>query len=67
MNVHVFVPAQGGSALGTPAETESVLPQLSMTVGGVGNVAFAGHATVDEPPAGMLTTGALMVYVYTHV
>ena len=66
VNVHVFVPAQGGSALGTPAETLSVLPQLSITVGGVGRVAFAGHATVEEPPAGMLTVGGLMVYVYTH-
>ena len=67
MNVHAFVPAQGGSALGTPAETVNVLPQLSITVGGVGNVAFAGHATVDDPPAGILTVGALIVYVYTHV
>ena len=61
MNVQVFVPEQGGSALGTPAETERVLPQLSITVGGVGSVAFAGHATVDDPPAGMLTVGGLIV------
>ena len=66
VNVHVFVPAHGGSALGTPAETVSVLRQLSITVGGVGAVAAAGQATVDEPPAGIVTTGALIVYVYTH-
>ena len=66
MNVHVLVPAHGGSALGTPADTVSVLPQLSITVGGVGAVANAGHATVDDPPSGMVTVGALMVYVYTH-
>ena len=66
VNVQVFVPAHGGSALGTPAETVSVLRQLSITVGGVGAVAAAGQATVDEPPAGIVTTGALIVYVYTH-
>jgi hypothetical protein len=61
VNVHVFVPAQGGSALGTPAEGVMVLPQLSVTVGGVGAVAFDGHATVDDPPGGNVTVGALMV------
>ena len=66
MNVHVFVPAHGGSADGTPAETVSVLPQLSVTAGGVGAVANAGHATVDDPPPGMVTVGGLIVYVYTH-
>ena len=66
VNVHVFVPAQGGSALGTPAEMVSVLRQLSNTVGGIGTVAFAAQATVDEPPAGITTVGALIVYVYTQ-
>ena len=61
MNVHVFVPAHAGSAVGTPAETVSVLLQLSITVGGVGAVAFAAHATVEEPPAGNVTTGGLIV------
>ena len=61
VNVHVFVPAQGGSALGTPADTVNVRPQLSITVGGVGAVASAGHATVEEPPAGMLTVGGSIV------
>ena len=66
MNVHVLVPAHGGSALGTPADGVMGLPQLSVTVGGVGAVAKAGHATVEEPPAGSVTVGGLMVYVYTH-
>ena len=66
VNVQVFVPAHGGSAVGTPADTVSVLLQLSITVGGVGATANAGHATVDEPPAGIETIGGLIVYVYTH-
>jgi hypothetical protein len=66
VNVQVFVPAHGGSAPGTPAETVSVRPQLSSTVGGIGAVANARHATVDEPPAGIVTVGELIVYVYTH-
>ena len=49
VNVHVFVPEQGGSALGTPAEGVTVPPQLSVTGGGGGATASAGHATVDEP------------------
>ena len=56
-----MVPAHGGSALGTPADTVSVLPQLSVTAGAVGAVANAGHATVDDPPAGIVTVGALIV------
>jgi hypothetical protein len=66
VNVHVFVPAQGGSAVGTPAEGVMDRPQLSVTTGGVGAVANAGHATVDDPFAGNVTVGALIVYVYTH-
>ena len=61
VNVHVFVPEHAGSALGTPAETVSVLPQLSITVGGEGAVAFAGHATVDDWPEGIVTIGGLIV------
>lgn len=60
------MPPHVGFVPGTPAETVSVLPQLSITGGGVGAVAFETHATVDEPPAGMFTTGRLMVYVYTQ-
>ena len=61
MNVYVFVPAHTGSVPGTPALTVKVLPQLSVTTGGVGGVALARQATVDEPSAGMVTVGALMV------
>ncbi len=61
MKAHVFVPAHAGSALGTPAPGVSVFPQLSITVGGVGTVALAGHATVAEPAAGGVTTGTLTV------
>lgn len=46
------MPAQGGSALGTPADGVIVFPQSSTTVGGVGKVAFAGHATVEDPGGG---------------
>ena len=66
MNVQVLVPAHGGSAVGTPADGVIGRLQLSITVGGVGATANAGHATVDEPPAGNGTVGALIVYVYTH-
>ena len=38
-----------------------VLPQLSVTTGGVGVTASAGHATVDDPLAGIVTVGALIV------
>ena len=61
VNVQVLVPEHAGSALGTPAETVNVLLQLSTTVGGVGAVVNAGHATVDDPPAGIVTTGGLIV------
>ena len=37
------------------------VPQLLLTGGGVGVVAFAIQATVDEPPAGMLNVGGLIV------
>ena len=59
--MYVFVPAQAGSAPTTGVPTVSVRPQLSNTVGGVGAVAAAGQATVEEPPAGMVTTGAEIV------
>ena len=57
------MPAHGGSTLGIPAETVNVRLQLSMTVGGTGTVAAAVQAIVNEPPAGIVTTGALIVYV----
>ena len=45
----------------TGAETVSVLPQLSSTVGAVGATAKAGHVTVEAPSAGIVTVGALIV------
>ena len=60
------MPAHGGSALGTPADGVITLLQLSINAGGVGATAAAGQATVDDPPAGNVTVGALIVYVYTH-
>ena len=66
MNVHVFVPPHVGFAPGTPADGVIVRPQLSVTAGGIGAVANAGHATVADPAAGSVTIGAPMVYVYTH-
>ncbi len=61
MNVHVFVPAHGGSAEGTPTEIASALPQLSVTAGGVGADARATQATMDDPPPGIVTVGGLIV------
>ena len=55
------MPAQGGSALGTPADGIITLLQLSITAGGVGATANAGHATVEDPAAGNVTVGALIV------
>lgn len=67
VNVHVFVPAQTGSALGTPADGVTVFPQLSITVGGVGAVALAGHGTVDDPGDGNVNVEGKTVYVYTQL
>ena len=67
MNVHVLVPAHGGSALGTPADAVTVLPHASIMVGGVGATANAGHATVDEPFAGNVKDEGSTVYVYTQL
>ena len=44
-----------GSALITGADGVIVRPQLSVTAGGVGATASAGHATVDDPSAGSVT------------
>ncbi len=64
MNVHVLVPpAHGGSGLATPADGVIGRLQLSITAGGVGATASAEQATVDDPPAGSVTVGALIVYV----
>ena len=51
----------------TGAETASVLPQLSVTAGGVGAAAAEGQATVDVVLAGMVTTGGAIVVVCVQV
>jgi hypothetical protein len=61
--VYVCVPEQAGAGEITGAETVNVLPQLSNTVGGVGATAAVGQATVVPAFAGIVTVGALIVYV----
>jgi hypothetical protein len=60
-------PAQVGLPVITGVETESALPQLSVTVGGVGVAAVAGQATVEVVLAGMVTTGDATVVVCVQV
>ena len=60
-------PAQVGNGEATGADTASGLPQLSVTVGGVGAVASAGQATVEVVPAGIVTVGGSIVVVCVHV
>lgn len=67
MKVHVLIPAQGGSALGTPADGVTILPQLSVTGGGVGATAFETQATVDEPGVGKVNVEDNTVYVNTQL
>ena len=47
--------------------TVKVLPQLSVTVGGVGAVAAVGQATVEVVLAGIVTIGTATVVVCVHV
>ena len=54
-------PLHGGSALGTPAVGVITRLQLSITDGGTGAIASDAQATVDDPPAGSVTKGGLMV------
>ena len=51
----------------TGAETVSVLPQLSVTVGGVGAAAAAGQATVEVVAVGIVTIGGAIVVVCVQV
>jgi hypothetical protein len=51
----------------TGGVTFNDLPQLSVTVGGVGAAAAAGQATVDVVLAGMVTTGGATVVVCVQV
>ncbi len=59
--MYVLVPAHAGSGEITGAETVSVLPQLSVTVGAVGATASAAHAMAEDPATGIVTTGAAIV------
>lgn len=46
---------------------DNAVPHELFTAGGVGTVwALMIHGTVDEPPAGIVTVGGLIVYVYTQ-
>ena len=49
------------------ALTLKLLPQLSVTTGGVGITASAGQATVEAVAAGIVTTGGSMVVVCVQV
>jgi hypothetical protein len=60
-------PAQVGLPLIAGADTVSVLPQLSVTAGGVGVTASAGQATVELVAIGMVTTGGRTVVVCVQV
>jgi hypothetical protein len=60
-------PAQIGLPLIAGADTVSVLPQLSVTVGGIGVTASAGQATVEVVVVGMVTTGGRIVVVCVQV
>ena len=60
-------PEQEGLPVTTGALTLNVLPQLSVTVGGVGVTAALGHATVEVVAPGIVTTGGNMVVVCAQV
>jgi hypothetical protein len=60
-------PAQTGLPVTTGALIVNVLPQLSVTAGGVGAAAAAGQATVDVVLAGIVTTGGVIVVVCVQV
>ena len=67
VKVYTILPEQVGLPVTTGVDTESVLPQLSVTVGGVGAVAAAGQATVEVVAAGIVTIGGATVVVCVHV
>jgi hypothetical protein len=60
------VPKQLKLSVITALERDMVLPQLSVTTGGVGSVALAIQEAVAVPLAGMITVGAATVYVNVH-
>jgi hypothetical protein len=65
--VYIISPAQVGFPVIAGALTLNVLPQLSVTVGGVGVAAPAGQATVEVVLAGIVTTGGAIVVVCVQV
>ena len=67
MNVYVTLPEQVGLPVITAVDTVSVLPQLSVTAGGVGVTASAGQATVEVVATGIVTTGGNTVVVCVQV
>ena len=60
-------PEQAGLPVITGAETVRVLPQLSVTAGGVGTTAAAGQAAEAVVLAGIVTTGTAIVIVCVQV
>ena len=54
-------PLQAGAAGAVPATGVITLPQASFTTGGVGATALAGQLTVDDPFAGSVKSGTLVV------
>ena len=60
-------PEQVGLPVITAALTLNVLPQLSVTTGGVCATASAGQATVEVVAAGIVTTGGRTVVVCVQV
>jgi hypothetical protein len=64
VQVYVFVPEQTGSGPAMGPATVSRPPQELTGLGGTGITwAAAMQATVDEPAAGSVKVGGLMVYV----
>ena len=60
-------PEHAGLPVTTGELTLNVLPQLSVTVGGVGVTAALGQATVEVVAAGIVTTGGAIVVVCVQV
>ena len=68
VKVYVFVPEHAGLAPTTGPVIASGVPHELLTVGGVGTTcASLIHATVEDPPAGNVNVGGLIVYVNTQV
>jgi len=62
VHVYVFGPEQAGSALTTGPVGVTVAPHELVTLGGVGTTcALLIQATVDDPGAGKVNVGGLIV------